>query len=57
VIADPLTTADQFDTARALAQAAGTYRVCAARQAALVDAIEVRESIMRSVREQFEGKR
>ena len=57
VIADPLTTADQYDTARALAQAAGNCRACAARQSALVDALEVRESIMRSVQQQLQENR
>lgn len=56
-VSDPLTTADQFDTARALAQATGSYRRCQARQAALVDAIEAREAILSSIRSQIEASR
>ena len=54
VIAEPLTVADQYDTARALAQATGAYRTCAARQAALAEAVELRESVTRSVKQQLE---
>lgn len=44
-IADPLTTADQFDLARALNQAAGNYRACQAQNDALIEAVRTRESI------------
>ena len=54
-IADPLTTADQYDTARALTQAIGSYKECRARHDALLNAIQVRESMLASVKQQIEG--
>ncbi|MES2319997.1 MAG: hypothetical protein V4631_21155 [Pseudomonadota bacterium] len=49
-----MTTADQFDTARALVQAAEYGKKCAARQAALVDAVKSRDQLMQSVKKQLE---
>lgn len=53
-IAEPLTTADQFDLARALVQSTTYARDCAARHRALIDAIEVREQVMKSVKTQMD---
>jgi hypothetical protein len=44
-LADPLTSADQFDLARALTQATGSYRACQAHNNALADAVRSRQSI------------
>lgn len=55
-IADPLTTGDQYDSARALNQAIGYGETCAARQAALADAIEAREHLMQSLQTQLQKK-
>lgn len=44
-IADPLTTADQYDLARALNQAVGTYRTCQAQNNALSNAVRTRQAI------------
>lgn len=55
-VADPLTTGDQMDTARALGQSIGAYRICKTRNDALVDAIQVRESIVQSVAQQIQGR-
>lgn len=44
-IADPLTTADQYDLARALNQAAGNYRACQAQNDALINAVRTREAV------------
>lgn len=44
-IADPLTTADQYDLARALNQAVGSYRTCQANNDALINAVRTRQSI------------
>lgn len=44
-IADPLTTADQFNLARALNQAAGSYRTCQANNDALINAVRTRQSL------------
>lgn len=43
--ADPLTTADQFDLARALTQSVAWARDCARKHDALVDAVEVRQGV------------
>lgn len=56
VIAEPLTTADQLDTARALVQATRYGKECAARQQALIDAVKVRQDIAKSVKQQLERK-
>jgi hypothetical protein len=56
VIAEPLTSGDQFDTSRALVQATAHARSCAARQSALVDAVTTRETILQSVKQQMEKK-
>ena len=55
VIADPLTTGDQYDLARALAQAIGYGKTCKARDDALVNAMKVRETMLESVKQQLEG--
>jgi hypothetical protein len=55
-IAQPLATADQYDLARALAQATKYGTVCAARQAELIDAIESRNKLLDSVATQLERK-
>lgn len=52
-IAEPLTTADQYDLARALTQATKYGATCAARQGELVDAIEARNQLLRSVQAQL----
>lgn len=52
-IADPLTSADQYDTARALSQATKYATTCAARQEALVDAVQARDQLLRSVEAQI----
>lgn len=53
-VADPLTTADEHDNARALVQATQSARLCGARMDALVDAVEVREQILQQLRQQIE---
>ena len=55
-IAQPLTTGDQYDTARALVEAVRYGKECKARQDALVNAVEVRQEILDSVKLQIEGK-
>lgn len=55
-IAQPLTTGDQYDTSRALVEAVKYGKECKARQDALVNAVEVREQLMQSVKQQLEGK-
>lgn len=52
-IARPLTTGDQYDLARALAEAAKYGRDCRARMNELIDAVEVREGVMRSLQKQI----
>lgn len=42
---DPLTTADQYDLARALGQAKEYGKTCAARHDRLLDAVEAREAL------------
>ena len=54
VIAQPLTTGDQFDTSRALIEAVQYSKTCRARHDALIDAIDVRDHIMQSVKTQLE---
>lgn len=53
-IADPLTTGDQYDTSRALVQATRYARECATRQRILVDAVQIREQMMQSIKQQLE---
>lgn len=53
-IAEPLTTADQYDLGRALVQAVRFGQSCAVRQAALVDAVQGRDEILRSIKQQLE---
>ena len=55
-IADPLTTADQYDLARALTQAIKFGSDCRARHGALIDAIDVRDQIMTSVKAQLDKR-
>ena len=56
IIADPLTTGDQFDMSRALVQATQYGKACSARLDALVDAIDVRDQIMATVKTQLEKR-
>lgn len=56
VIADPLVTGDQFDLSRALVQATQYGKACSARLDALVDAIDVRDQIMATVKTQLEKR-
>lgn len=56
VIADPVTTGDQYDLSRALVQATQYGKACSARLDALVDAIDVRDQIMAVVKTQLEKK-
>lgn len=56
-IARPLTTGDQYDLSRALAEAAKYGRDCRARMNELIDAVEVREGVMRSLQKQVEGNK
>lgn len=51
-IAEPLTTGDQYDLARALTQSVKTYRTCQATHDALIDAVEIREQVMQSIVDQ-----
>ena len=55
-IADPLTTGDQYDVARALNQATEYAKTCRIRQETLVDAIQAREQLMQSIKQQLEKK-
>lgn len=48
-VADPLTTGDQYDLARALAQAAQSVKVCADKNDALIDAVDVRDQVTQSL--------
>lgn len=48
-IADPLSTADQYDVARALAQAVRSARECSERQSALIEAIKTREKAIQAI--------
>lgn len=56
VIAEPLTTADHLDLARALVQASKYGKECASRQQALIDAVKVRQDIAKSIKQQLEKK-
>lgn len=56
-IAQPLTTGDQYDTSRALVEAVRFGRECKSRNDALINAIEVREQLMESVKQQIEGRK
>lgn len=56
IIAAPLTTGDQYDVSRALSEANEYAKKCRARQSALVDAVEAREQLMLSVKQQLEKK-
>jgi hypothetical protein len=53
-IAEPLTTADQNDLARALNEATAYGEQCAERMQKLIDAVTVREAIARSIKQQIE---
>lgn len=53
-IADPLTTGDQLDVARALGQSISAYRDCKARHDALVDAVQSRDAIVQSIQTQLQ---
>lgn len=53
VIAEPLTTGDQYDTSRALVEATSYAKKCRARQDALVDAVKSRDQLMKSVQDQL----
>lgn len=55
-IAAPLTTGDQYDTARALSEATEYAKKCRARQETLVDAVQARDQLMQSVKSQLEKK-
>ncbi len=52
-VADPLTTGDQYDLSRALTQSVKSYRTCAARHDALIDAVDTRETVMQSITDQL----
>lgn len=56
VIADPLETGDQYDLARALAQATSYGRICKARMDRLVTAVTVRQQTLKSVKTQIEKR-
>lgn len=56
LIADPLITADQYDLSRALTQATEYAKICRARQDGLVDAVEARDQLMESVKQQLNKK-
>ena len=49
-------TGDQFDLSRALVQATQYGKACSARLDALVDAIDVRDQIMATVKTQLEKR-
>lgn len=57
VIAQPLTTGDQYDLARALNEAVRYGKDCRARMGALVDAVDTREQVMNSLKKQIEGNK
>ena len=52
----PLTTADQYDLARALVEAVRGGEECRLRHRALSDAVRVREQVAESVRQQVQGR-
>jgi hypothetical protein len=52
-VADPITTGDQFDLSRALAQSVKTYRTCEARHQSLIDAVDARDQVMTSISQQI----
>lgn len=52
-VADPLTTGDEYDLSRALTQSVKSYRTCAARNDALIDAVNVREQVSQSIADQL----
>jgi len=56
-IADPLTTADQYDLARALTQAAQYAFQCSARLSELVDAVTLRDALAADLKKQLESNR
>ena len=56
-IAQPITTGDQYDLARALVEAAKYGKDCKARMDALVNAVEVRQEILESVKKQIEDSK
>lgn len=53
-IADPLTTADQNDLARALNQAITFAEKCVERMQKLIDAVQLREEMAKAIKEQIE---
>lgn len=52
ITVEPLTSGDQYDTARALVQAVKSYRDCKAKHDALLNAIDVRDRVIQSVQQQ-----
>lgn len=56
-IAQPLATGDQYDTARALSQSIRAYRECKVIHDALVDAVEVRETVIQSIQKQLKDQK
>jgi hypothetical protein len=56
-LAAPLTTADQYDLARALVEAVRSGKQCQIRHRALADAVRVREEVAESVKQQVQGKK
>lgn len=53
--AKPLTTGDQYDLARALAEANSAFKDCRARHAALLDAVNTRKQVLHSIKKQVES--
>lgn len=53
-IAEPLTTADQNDLARALNQAITFGEQCAERIQKLIDAVQLREQMAKAIKEKIE---
>lgn len=54
-VANPLILGDQYDLARALNESVSFGLTCKARQEALVNAVVVRDQILKSVKAQLEG--
>ena len=50
VIAQPLTTGDQYDLARELSEATKYGRDCRARMQELIDAVKTREKVTESIK-------
>ncbi len=57
ITVDPLTSGDQYDVARALAQSQKGYRECKAKHDALINAIETREQVIQSIKNQMSSKK